>query len=134
VGAGAAVGAAALLSPLGSSIAGAATTTSTGRAPVRGPGLDRAHWTALIGKRVAVGGPTGTTRATVVAVEDLRGAPAGDAGRFAVELRTDRGKPGIAGLRPITIPGRGVATLLVSAVDRGVRHRSFEIVVNTTSS
>ncbi|HEU5149660.1 MAG TPA: hypothetical protein VFU19_04140 [Iamia sp.] len=117
------VGAAALAAAPG--VAGGATARAT--APL---GLRRADWTPLVGRRVAVDGPGGRVRALVVGVEDLRGAAPGDARCFSVELRTDRG-PAVHGLCPITIPGRGVTTLLVSAVDRGVRHRSSQIVVNS---
>lgn len=123
-----AAGAAVLAGPLGSAAVGAAAPArATGGRAVTG--LRRDHWTPLVGKKVAVGGPMGRVRVTVAGVEDLRGAPAGDAGCFAVELRTDRSKA-IAGLCPVTIPGRGVTTLLLSAVDRGVKHRSSQIVVN----
>ena len=74
----------------------------------------------------------GRVRATVAGIEDLRGAPAGDPAAFAVELRTT-GRSALSGLCPVTIPGRGVATLLLTAVDRGVRHRSTQIVVNSPS-
>ncbi|HEV7719990.1 MAG TPA: hypothetical protein VGO60_01835 [Iamia sp.] len=123
-----AAGAALVAGPLGSAAAGAAAPAGTtgGRAVT---GLRRDHWTPLVGKKVTVDGPAGRVRATVAGVEDLRGAPAGDAGAFAVELRTDRGAA-VSGLLPITIPGRGVTTLLLSAVDRGVTHRSSQIVVN----
>ena len=122
-----AAGAAIVAGPLGS-IAGAAASARAGASPAS-TGLRRDHWTPLVGKKVAVDGPAGRVRATVVGVEDLRGAPAGDAARFAVELRTDRGVA-VAGLCPVTIPGRGVTTLLLTAVDRGIRHRSTQIVVN----
>jgi hypothetical protein len=92
-------------------------------------GLRRDHWTPLVGKKVAVDGPTGRVRVKVVGVEDLGSAPAGDAGCFAVELRTARG-PAVAGLCPVTIPGRGVTTLHISAVERAARYRTSEIVVN----
>lgn len=121
-------GAAVLAGPLGS-VASAATTGSQARAAT---GLRRDHWTPLLGKKVAIDGPAGRVRATVAEVEDLRGAPAGDPTRFAIELRTDRGAA-LDGLLPITIPGRGVTTLLVSAVDRGLNHRSSQIVVNATA-
>lgn len=117
-------GAAVLAGPLGSATVGAAATG--GQAVT---GLRREHWTSLVGKKVAVDGPAGRVRLMVAGVEDVSGAPAGDAGSFAVELRTDRGAA-VAGLCPVTIPGRGVTTLLLSAVDRGVRHRSSQIVVN----
>jgi hypothetical protein len=126
----AAAGAAVVAGPLGSAAAGAAAPASTGQART---GLRRDHWTPLVGKKVTVDGPSGRVRATVAGVEDLRWAPAGDAGCFAVELRTDRG-PALAGVCPVTIPGRGVTTLLLSAVDRGVRHRSSQIVVNNPTS
>jgi hypothetical protein len=123
-------GAAVMASPLGQAASAAATTPRGGAAGA--VGLRREHWTPLVGKKVTVDGPAGRVRTTVIGVEDLRGAPAGDAGRFAVELRTDRGAA-VAGLCPITIPGRGVTTLLLSAVDRGIRYRSSQIVVNTTA-
>lgn len=128
-----AAGAAVLAGPLGSVASAGAAPASAAGAPRAVTGLRRDHWTPLVGKRVAVAGPSGTVRATVDEIEDLRGAPAGDAGRFAVVLRIDRNQAGIAGLNPITIPGRGVATLLVTAVDRGQRHRFFQIVVNNTA-
>lgn len=122
-----AAGAAIVAGPLGT-IAGAAAPARAvgGQAQT---GLRRDHWTPLVGKKVTVDSPAGRVRVTVAGVEDLRGAPAGDAARFAVELRTDRGAA-VAGLCPVTIPGRGVATLLLTAVDRGVRHRWTQIVVN----
>jgi len=124
-----AAGAAVFAGPLGSAAAGAAAPAeATGTQAVTG--LRRDHWTPLVGKKVAVDGPAGRERFTVARVEDLRGAPAGDACCFAVELRTDRNQA-VAGLCPVTIPGRGVATLLLSAVDRGVKHRSSQIVVNS---
>jgi hypothetical protein len=120
-------GAMALAGPL-SSVA-SATTTAPGSTASALTGLRRDHWTPLVGKTVAVDTPEGRVRVTVAEVEDLRSAPEGDPVRFAVELRTDRSRA-IAGLYPITIPGRGVTTLLISAVDRGVRPRSSQIVVN----
>lgn len=120
----AAAGMALLVGPLGSS----ALAAAPGRAPAP-TGLRRDHWTPLVGRKVAVDGPSGRVRATVVGVEDLKGAPAGDPQRFAVELRATK-RQHIAGLCPVTIPGRGVATLLVSDVDRGIRHRSAQIIVN----
>ncbi|HMJ76531.1 MAG TPA: hypothetical protein VK507_11195 [Iamia sp.] len=125
-----AAGAAMVAGPLGSAAAGAAAPArATGGQAVTG--LRRDHWTPLVGKKIAVDGPAGRVRVTVAGVEDVRGAPAGDVGSFAVELRTDRGAA-VAGLCPVTIPGRGVTTLLLSAVDRGVTHRSSQIVVNNS--
>ncbi|HEX7133730.1 MAG TPA: hypothetical protein VF228_14230 [Iamia sp.] len=126
-----AVGAAALAGPLGSAASAAkATGTSAGTTPSTAlTGLRRDHWTPLVGKRVVVDGPAGRVRATVAGIEDLQSASAADAGRFAVELRTDRGQA-VNGLSTVTIPGRGVTTLLLTAVDRSVRHRSTLIVVN----
>lgn len=126
VAAGAAAGAAVLSGPLGS-VASAATT---GRGTV---GLRRSHWTALVGQQVTVATSSGRVKALVVEVEDIKGAPAGDERRFSVELRIDRGRPAIGGVNPITLPGRGVASLFASAVDRGVRHRSFQVIVNNIS-
>jgi hypothetical protein len=127
---GAAAGAAALTGPFGSA-ASAARATGTGAtgSSTGLPGLRRDHWTPLVGKRVVVDGPTGRVRALVAGVEDLRSAPAADARRFAVELRTDRGQA-LNGLSTVTLPGRGVTTLLLTAVERSVRHRSSQIVVN----
>lgn len=121
-----AAGAALVAGPLGSPAGAVTTKATTARALT---GLRRDHWTPLVGKTVAVDTASGRVRATVAGVEDLRGAPAGDARAFAVELRTARGTA-ISGLCPVTIPGRGVATLLLTAVDRGLRHRSTQIVVN----
>ena len=69
-------------------------------------------------------------RATVVEVEDLLSAPAGAPERFSVALEIGRRTRDISGLRPVTIGGRGVATLLVSPVERGAHHRTYQIVVN----
>ena len=125
-------GAAMLAGPLGSAASAATTATAAPRAggtvrPVTG--LQRAHWTPLVGKKVAVSGPAGKLNLKVIGVEDLPRAPKGDAGQFAVELRTASG-PAPSGLYTVTIPGRGVTTLLLSAVDRGARYRISQIVVN----
>lgn len=120
----AAAGVALLAGPLGSTavaLASGGTRADTG--------LRRDHWTPLVGQKIAVDGPAGRVRATVVGVEDLTGAPAGDPRCFAVELRAGT-RQRISGLCPVTIPGRGVATLLVTDVDRGINHRSAQIVVN----
>jgi hypothetical protein len=121
-------GTVALSGPLGS--AAAAVASPTDRSSEGAPGLRREHWTALVGTRVVVDTRTGRVRARVIGVEDLRSAPAGHADAFAVELRIDRGQADIAGLNPITIPGRGVTTLSISGVDRGIRFRPYQLVVN----
>lgn len=119
---GAAAGALALAGPLGSVAAAAGTGGGT-------VGLRRDHWTPLIGTKVGVDAPEGRVWVDVVDVEDLIGAPAGAMGCFAVELRTRKGRA-VDGLLPFTLPRRGVATLRVTAVDRGIRHRSSQIIVN----
>lgn len=127
-----AAGAALLAGPLGSA-ASAATAPGTTAANRATTGLRREHWTPLVGKKVVVDTAAGRVKATVVDVEDIAGAPPEDPGRFSVELRAP-GAKAVSGLCPVTIPGRGVATLLVSAVDRGVRHRSSQIIVNNPTT
>ncbi len=124
-----AVGVALVAGPLGP-VASAAARATTGSAATATTGLRRDHWTGLVGRTVTVQGPSGNVAATVVRVEDLQRTPARDATRFSVELRTDRRKVDLAGVRPVVIPNRGTATLLIAAVDRGARYRTYQIVVN----
>lgn len=123
---GASAGAAALLAgPLGS-VAGAAAPATSRSAVAAITGLRRDHWTGLVGRTVSIAGQA----VTVVRVDDLIGAPRGDAKRFSVELRTARAKPNVGGTTPVVIPGRGTATLLVTPIDRGARYRAYQIVVS----
>lgn len=125
-----AMGAAVLAGPLGPAVAAAgrpAARTGTVQATT---GLLRSHWSPLVGRTVTVTTRTGSVRAVVAEITDLAGAPAQDPKRFSVVLRTTLRQPAIAGLNPITIPGRGVATLLITAVDRGARQRLAQVVVN----
>lgn len=134
VASGSAAAALAVAGPLSSVAAGARGPGGAPRAAVGATtGLRRDHWMPLVGKTVAVGGPAGSVRATVVEVEDLVGAPADASHQFAVALEIGRRARDIGGLRPVTIARRGVATLLVSPVERGAHHRTYQIVVNNLS-
>ncbi len=127
VGGGAAAGALALAGPMGSMASAGVVGGSGGAAET---GLRRDHWEAVVGRRVTVDGPGGRVRATVRAVEDLPRAAPGDPWCFSVVLRFAGGARQ-DGVFPVTIPGRGVATLLMTSVGGSDRHQTSQIIVNS---
>jgi hypothetical protein len=102
----------------------------------RGSGLpyERAVWTPTIGNVVGLEAVDGQKfTATVAAVSDLTGRPAGDPGAFSLLFEAP-GDSRHAGVTRVTHPRLGDVPMIAFPVGRPGSRQLYEAVVNTSRS
>jgi hypothetical protein len=90
--------------------------------------LVRSHFTPLVGARVRLTGGGENVRAVLTHVADL--ASDGGEDQFALLFKLPRRARFGEGIRTVHHRGIGRVDLFVSPVDRGVRGRYYEAVIN----
>jgi hypothetical protein len=120
-------------SPAGALAGGSAPAGRPATLKAAPTGLRRREWSGLVGRTVTVAGAGGRARMAVVDVSDIAGAPAGHDGCFQVTLRAQDRVAVASGVSQVGRPGAAPVSLFVSPIDRGVRARHFQIVVNNPS-
>lgn len=95
------------------------------------PTLTRSAFTPHLHATFRLSGATGTYDATLVEISDLAGASVpGDELRFSLLFRVPRQATARHGVHRVHRPGFGALDLFIGPVDRGVRARCYEAVVN----
>jgi len=113
----------------------AATRSTSSLATTSHPGkLSRIHFARFVGSTMRMTGGGHSRKVVLAAVDDIAAAPARDPNRFAVLFRTRRSSAampqGVYRFRHSTF---GSVDLFVVPVDRGVRARYYQAVINRPS-